>query len=1008
MNVELLLKLLSLCRWLTLAAILSITLISPQNVDVNDERALSTLIQLRDDDYSDLLSTPSKHELNIDLISDVNATGCKLDESSLIVSNIKNDTSYLTHLAEQETSVKRKSITKLTAKTKTNPHSKPNKINQVTRSKTELSNGLSTDRQNTSAVQHSKNNVISALIAKNEGLTTTEIAKQASNLQCNKRITRSYDSRSVDEQNFLVTQISYAKMLLSEEMFVYHLNGNYYLPLEFFSEQLLLPVQVDTETKSAEGWFIDETRLIDISQNLMQYWANNDDCNHLKTTVYHDDWDLYIDANIIAQMYGLVIAFDSARQSYSIAESEAIPLSQLIARQERFDLFNKKKLNAKDELIKNVPKQYANRGDLGLNIDIGVRSQRLNHHSTTAIDGAVQGRLDLLRHNGYFSYSKFDNSTDFTAYVDKELTDSWVSHYRLGNITSHNLALVSEASSGIGAQFSAGNEFNSDLRHIVVEGETEPGWDVELYRNNGLIDVQRVKADGLYRFIKVPYYIGINQYQLRFYGPNGEIRSESFSKLLDTSVMEQGSFGMSAGAMSREQDDLKQYYTNFNWAVLDNLTAGLALIQQQDINEQWQFLPKLSVNLLSDSNLLQLNYVHNEGGHAASIALQGSLDAIDWQAEWSSYNSFSSWDNAEGRIKQEANVDVSGFFDGVGVNWGLGGDWQRLSSGGERTQIDFNLSGQLSVINLSNELRWSAFSNGSKLNERFAVSGRIGSWSLRSYVDINLSPDIEFNQWVANINTTLYDAANYQLELRYQPSLDGDFSTRNTLSYLFDYGTLRLAVDNYATGDWLAQLRWNSSLLWETTDNRLFIDRNSFINTSSVKIIAFQDDNANGLFDVDELPLPGLKFTGHSSPNTMTDSNGELIITQLQTSRGHKLALNERSLPDPFLVPAASIISVNAHPGFVQPIAFPVMFTSEVEGYVYQLAKGKRQAAKGVKVTLTSTATDKQYFARVEYDGVFIFEQILPGEYELKVEDKVEKRILLKPGDFYQLEELVL
>lgn len=1008
MNLELLLKLLSLCRWLTLAAILSITLISPQNVDVNDERALLTLIQLRDDDYSDLLSTHSKHELIIDLISDVNATGCKLDESSLIVSNIKSDSSYLTPLAEHETSVKRKSITKLKAKTKTNPDSKAKKLSQETRSKTELSTTLSADKQKTSAVQYSKNNVTSALTAKKEGLDTTEITKQVSDLQCNKRITRSYDSRSIDEQNFLVTQISYAKMLLSEEMFVYHLNGNYYLPLEFFAEQLLLPVQVDIETKSAEGWFIDETRLIDISQNLMQYWANNDDCNHLKTIVYHDDWDLYIDANIIAQMYGLVIAFDSARQSYSIAESEAIPLSQLIARQKRFDLFNKKKSNAKEGLVKNIPKQYANSGDLGLNIDIGARSQRLNHHSTTAIDGAVQGRFDLLQHNGYFSYSWSDNNTDLTAYVDKELTDSWVSHYRLGNITSHNLALVSEASSGIGAQFSAGSEFHSDLRHIVVEGETGPGWDVELYRNNGLIDVQRVKADGLYRFIKVPYYIGINQYQLRFYGPNGEVRSESFSKLLDTSVMEQGSFGMSAGAMSREQDDLKQYYTNFNWALLDNLTAGLALIQQQEINEQWQFLPKLSVNLLSDSNLLQLNYVHSEGGHAASVALQGSLDAIDWQAEWSSYNNFSSWDNAEDRIKQEANVDVSGFFDGAGVNWGLGGDWQRLSSGGERTQIGFSLSGQLSVINLSNELRWSAFSNGSKLNERFAVSGRIGSWSLRSYVDINLSPDIEFNQWVANINTTLNDVANYQLELRYQPSLDGDFSTRNTLSYLFDYGTLRLSVDNYTTGDSIAQLRWNSSLLWETDQNRWFIDRNSFINSSSVKIIAFQDDNANGLFDANEAPLSGLQFSGHSSPNNMTDNNGELLITQLQTSRGHKLALNERSLPDPFLVPVASIIKVNAHPGFIQPIAFPVMFTAEVEGYIYQLNDKSQQAAKGVKVSLKSTVSDKEYFSRVEYDGVFIFEQVTPGEYELWVKDRFIQPVSLKPGDFQQLEEIVL
>ena len=989
-----LLHVLQFIRWLTLAAILATTLAYPTPSNVGEKASI---------EKRSLASLPLANSQ----IEDVAFIPPKVDKEapSEVTVNKQNPLKEL-NLVSASSVIPRVNVNRLDKAFYTEEHNKTSEpmisVSTASRSpKLKLTPIPATVESNDIGVAQTNTAMIVQPIK-----VAAEVG--VDDKVCNRNIARPYRIQGVNEELFLINQLSYADMLLSDEMFVYHQEGEYYLPLEFLSELLLLPIQVDIDNKSAQGWFIEQKRKINISQLLMQYWVNNSDCGSDSIKLFHDDWDIYIDVKVLAQMFGLNIVFDSARQRFSIAKSDNIPLSQLLERQKRFEKFTKNKALIGSEEFKEINSEYAHVGDLAISADLGVRSQSLIGQSDTAIDGYIQAKMDLLSHDSYFSYS---SSTEYgetiTGYLNKELSESWVNGYRIGSISSHSLALVSDANTGVGAYFNAGAQFTNDIRHIVVEGETEPGWDVELYRNNGLIDVQRVQADGVYRFFKVPYYIGLNQYQLRFYGPNGELKTESFSKLLDNSVMEQGSIGVSAGAMKREQDDLKQYYTDFKWAMLDNLTAGISLIQQQDSDKQWQFLPTLSVNIVGESELLQLNYVHTDGGHAASVAVQGRLKEVDWQAEWQNYNRFSSWDNVDGRVAQDANVQLSGFFKSSGVNWGLGGDWLVYQSGVENTQVNFNLSGQLSLINLSNELRWSSLIETQKWVDRIAVSGRLGDWSMRSYVELELAPALEFKQWVTNINSAISDAANYQLELRYQPSTEGDFSTRNSLSYLFDFGTLRLAVDNYATGDWLAQLRWNSSLLWETTDNRWLIDRNSFINTGSVKIIAFQDDNANGLFDANEAPLSGLQFSGHNSPNSMTDNNGELLITQLQTSRGHKLALNERSLPDPFLVPVASIIKVNAHPGFIQPIAFPVMFTAEVEGYIYQVSDENQQAAKGVKVWLKSTVSEKEYFSRVEYDGVFIFEQIVPGEYELWVKDRLIQSVSLKPGDFQQLEEIV-
>ncbi|MEZ9596336.1 carboxypeptidase regulatory-like domain-containing protein [Shewanella sp. 10N.261.52.F9] len=822
---------------------------------------------------------------------------------------------------------------------------------------------------------------------------------------CDHQLAIPYQNQIADEALFLVTQLFYADMSLSNEMFAYQDNGRTYLPLEFVVEQLLLPVQIDIDSLSAHGWFVDEAKTIQIDQQLMLFWNQGVDCTVTSSVIYHDSWDLYIETKILQQLFGIEITFDSARQKFDIAASDHIPLSQLIERQKKYQLFNAQKNSADVRKVQAVNKEYAVVGDLALNVDLGVRAQSFNNEAKTETDSYIQTRADLFGHNSYAAYSQTASGTTFNGYLERVVQDQWVNFYRLGDVDSHSLSLVSDSTRGAGFTVSAGSEFTADLRTIVVDGELEAGWDVELYRNNTLVGVQRVQSDGLYRFTDVPYYIGLNQYQLRFYGPNGESRVESFSKLLDSSVLEKGSLGVNVGAISREQDDLKQYYADVNWAVREDMTVGLALVQQQDELKQWRFLPRLSVNYVGDSQLIQLNYVKSDQGYATSAAVQGSQRDIDWQAEWQQYSNYSTWDNVGGRIKQQAFASLNGSFVNMGLNWGVNGRWQALNFGSDNAQANFLLSGQLYSLSLSNELRWSSLNKLNSWSDRIAISGRLSNWQIRSYVDIEISPDVSLNQWVSNLNTAINDEANYQVELRYQPNSDNEFSMRNSIAYFFDFGSLRLDIDNATNGDWFAQMKWNSALLWDTDQDRWLIDRMSYINTGTVKVIAFQDDNANGLFDGNEQPIAGLTFSGHSQSNKQTDQKGELLITQLQTNRQQKLILNENSLSDPFLLPAAHIISVNPHPGHIQPILFPVMYTAELEGSVFYSGSDHLPAV-GLLAELKSNTKELSYSARVEYDGIFIFGQILPGNYELFLDNQFIRTISLSPGEFIQIPEL--
>ena len=63
----------------------------------------------------------------------------------------------------------------------------------------------------------------------------------------------------------------------------------------------------------------------------------------------------------------------------------------------------------------------------------------------------------------------------------------------------------------------------------VIEGNSLPGYEAELYRNNVLLDFQVVGDDGRFSFTDVPLQIGRNEIVVVQYGPQGQRREETFS-----------------------------------------------------------------------------------------------------------------------------------------------------------------------------------------------------------------------------------------------------------------------------------------------------------------------------------------------------------------------------------------------------------------------------------------------------------------------------------------------
>lgn len=138
-----------------------------------------------------------------------------------------------------------------------------------------------------------------------------------------------YQDAPASQELFIISQLKYGQLILSDELFAYQEEGKQYLPMQLLAELLMLPIQFDVDSSSLSGWYLSPEKKIDVSNNLMMFWGHGSDCSIKQTRVFYDDWDLYVESKVIEQMFGLTIIFEPSRQRFSILESASVPLSQI-------------------------------------------------------------------------------------------------------------------------------------------------------------------------------------------------------------------------------------------------------------------------------------------------------------------------------------------------------------------------------------------------------------------------------------------------------------------------------------------------------------------------------------------------------------------------------------------------------------------------------------------------------------------------------------------------------
>jgi hypothetical protein len=95
--------------------------------------------------------------------------------------------------------------------------------------------------------------------------------------------------------------------------------------------------------------------------------------------------------------------------------------------------------------------------------------------------------------------------------------------------------------------------------------------------------------------------------------------------------------------------------------------------------------------------------------------------------------------------------------------------------------------------------------------------------------------------------------------------------------------------------------------------------------------------------------------------------------------------LPPRGLDDPYWVAQPEGVTLTPRPGRTAIAEFPVVTTGEIDGTAYRVRDGQRREVSEVAIQLFDEKDNLVQEAKTAYDGFYLFESILPGQYTVRV-----------------------
>ena len=578
--------------------------------------------------------------------------------------------------------------------------------------------------------------------------------------------------------------------------------------------------------------------------------------------------------------------------------------------------------------------------------------------------------------------------------------------FAIGDVGSPSLSFVTSNSMGRGATITNRDQASSenfDVRSFT--GDSVPGYEVELYRNNVLLAFQPVDQNGRYNFKDIPILYGENTFRLVFYGPQGQREERVETVSAASALLKEGAFEYTLGAIQRgfsllpvtknaadreEVPNGAQYVAGFRYGVTSNYSIGAAAAETLLADGPHRYLTTSSgANLFGVLSETSFARDMKTGGWASGMSLLGGIEDVSLRGRYRTFKDFvsESVNTLEAPRTSVANIDANSqlyvpllqeFSAGLGAQRETFVDEERVP----RYTYGARLSKSLWGFSLSNSLDY-VIDSEKRIQDIFGIQTRLWGINFRANGVYDLKPVQQFR--------TASFVADYRLieRLSGQTQIERDLASGRTSvdqNLNWDFDTFRLSMNSMGTTDGAYSVGLNIlfSLQHDEVANQWRMQRQASTSGGAIAGRVFIDENNNGVYDVGEKLVPDATVRVNRAAVKL-DENGYFAsaVTPYQKSR---VEVSAEHLEDPLLTPRTKGYHVITRPGDTVVADFPLVHTTIIDGTAYfNDTSGEKRELKSVVIELQDAQGKPVRRVISEIDGYYSFDKVPSGDYFITV-----------------------
>jgi len=832
--------------------------------------------------------------------------------------------------------------------------------------------------------------------------------------------------RPVEDHQLWILQLRLGGAVLENGLLAIEEGGEILLPIDALADALGLAVEVDAERARAEGWIVREGRTfsLDLGASEVHVDGRDYDADHAHVLIWSGD--VYVDAAALSRWWPVDLAVDSRAMRVEVSPRETLPVERRLAR-ERLH----RRLGLRETEAPGSASQRAYAWWSLPAIDMSLSSRVLrptvggSHEWERSYDVATAGDLFQLQSETLLTgiqgeYGRLRaragrRDLDGRLGGGLQAVDFW-----MGDVTTPALSQLSQARGGRGIQISNFPiDTYTELGRLALEGDLRPGWDVELYRDNVLLDFQSSNAELRYRFEDVPTVPGLNVLRLVFHGPRGELREEERQIWMNGGLAPAGE---TRYRFSFNQHDEDLFYfgdlggeeqlrgeprgiAELEHGFGDDFTLALAGASLPLLDGQRQYGSITARGRLLGS-FLRLDALRaNDGGWATGAAWQSRVYGVTLGLSHHEYRDFLSERNRElggdellGYTEASLDGRVADFVQPFQYRLAIGNS--RLEDGRGDTDGLLRLSTWLRPVWLTHTLRIQ-LDRGDGLDSRIVDGELLGSYrrgplGLRGRLTYSTdSGDLTAAELVGD--WTPLPLTTTRLGIVH--SFEDSTSVIASASRLFGAAVLSAHIEVDRDGLLQAGIGISFGFTPDPYAGSPRAQGPGATRAGAVGARAFLDRNANGTLDPGEAPLPHVGFSARGARNARTGEDGTALLTDLPVDQRLAIGLDESTLDDPHWISPREDERLVLRPGAPVKLDFPVIPVGEIDGFVRRRQGQSTSPLAGISVQLVDLEGRVVQSARSEIDGFFLLEQIVVGAYRLRVDPDQARRFGLIPPD---------